>query len=79
MDSFQSNRYVRAVNIFLQTLLIIILFAGINYLGMKYFERKGDSFNSENDFDTTNAKFKASFRGSWGCTDKRSIFGSPGA
>lgn len=39
LDSFQSNRYVRAVNIFLQTLLIIILFAGINYLGMKYFER----------------------------------------
>jgi hypothetical protein len=47
--------------------------------GMKYFERKADSFASENDFDTTNAKFKASFRGSWGCTDKRSIFGSPGA
>ena len=47
--------------------------------GMKYFERKTPSFNTENDFDTTNAKFKASFRGSWGCTDKRSIFGSPGA
>jgi hypothetical protein len=46
--------------------------------GMKYFERKAPTFASENDFDTTNAKFKGSFRGSWGCTDKRSIFGSPG-
>lgn len=47
--------------------------------GLKYFERKAPSFATENDFDTTNAKFKASFRASWGCTDKRSIFGSPGA
>ncbi len=46
--------------------------------GMKYFERKAPSFGEDNDFDTTNAKFKGSFRGSWGCTDKRSIFGSPG-
>jgi hypothetical protein len=47
--------------------------------GMKTFERKAPSFSSENDFDTTNAKFKAAFRQSWGCTDKRGIFGSPGA
>ena len=47
--------------------------------GMKYFERKAPTFATENDFDTTNAKFKSSFRASWGCTDKRSIFGSPGA
>ena len=47
--------------------------------GMKYFERKAPSFGAENDFDTSNAKFKASFRASWGCTDKRSIFASPGA
>jgi hypothetical protein len=39
LDSFQSNRYVRIVNLFLQALLIILLFVGINYLGMKYFER----------------------------------------
>ncbi|RKX33516.1 MAG: ABC transporter [Verrucomicrobia bacterium] len=39
LDSFQANRYVRAINLFLQALLIITLFAGINYLGMKYFER----------------------------------------
>jgi len=47
--------------------------------GMKYFERKAPSFGEDNDFDTTNAKFKGSFRGSWGCTDKRSLYGSPGA
>jgi len=46
--------------------------------GMKYFERRGAAFATENDFDTENARFKATFRGSWGCTDKRGIFGSPG-
>ena len=46
--------------------------------GMKYFERKGDSFGSDNDFDTSNAKFKASARYSFGWTDPRSIFGTPG-
>ena len=39
LDSFQSNRYVWAVNLFLQALLILVLVVGINYLGMKYFER----------------------------------------
>lgn len=34
---------------------------------------------SENDFDTYNAKFKTMFRESYGCTDPRGIFGSPGA
>lgn len=34
---------------------------------------------SENDFDTYNAKFKCMFREAYGCTDKRGIFGSPGA
>jgi len=47
--------------------------------GMKYFERRAPAFATENDFDTENARFKATFRASWGCTDKRSIFGSPGA
>ena len=44
--------------------------------GMKHFERRGAAFASENDFDTENARFKSTFRGSWGCTDKRGIFGS---
>jgi hypothetical protein len=34
---------------------------------------------SENDFDTNNAKFKVMFRESYGNTDPRGIFGSPGA
>lgn len=47
--------------------------------GMKYFERRGDAFDSDNDFDTENAKFKASSRYSVGCTDPRGIYASPGA
>jgi len=47
--------------------------------GMKYFSRREPDFDTDNDFDTENARFKAVFRGSWGCTDKRGIFGSPGA
>lgn len=47
--------------------------------GMKYFERRGDEFGVDNDWDTENAKFKASFRASWGWTDPRGLFGSPGA
>lgn len=47
--------------------------------GLKYMERRADSFGTENDFDTENAKFKATFRCSFGWTDARGIFGSPGA
>lgn len=47
--------------------------------GLKYMERRADAFGTENDFDTENAKFKATFRGSFGWTDPRGIFGSPPA
>lgn len=47
--------------------------------GMKYFERVATEFGMDNDFDTYNAKFKARFRCSFGNTDPRGIFGSPGA
>lgn len=47
--------------------------------GMKYFERRGDEFGMDNDFDTENAKFKATARYSFGWSDPRGIFGSPGA
>ena len=47
--------------------------------GLKYFERRGDQFEMDNDFDTENAKFKATARYSFGWTDPRGIFGSPGA
>jgi len=47
--------------------------------GLKYFERRGDEFDMDNDWDTENAKFKASSRYSFGCTDPRAIYGSQGA
>ena len=46
--------------------------------GMKHFERKADSFDMDNDFDTSNAKFKATARYSFGWTDPRGLYGSPG-
>ena len=47
--------------------------------GMTYFERRPDSFTQDDDFDTDNAKFKATGRYSVGCSDKRAIYGSAGA
>lgn len=47
--------------------------------GMKYFERRADEFTTDNDFDTENAKFKATARYSFGWTDWRALYGSPGA
>lgn len=46
--------------------------------GMKYFERRGDQFEMDNDFDTENAKFKATARYSFGWTDPKGLFGSAG-
>ena len=47
--------------------------------GMKYFERRADQFDMDNDWDTENAKFKATARYSFGATDVRGIYGSQGA
>jgi len=47
--------------------------------GPKYFERRGDAFDMDNDFDTENAKFKATARYSFGFTDPRGVYGSAGA
>jgi len=47
--------------------------------GLKHFERRADDFASDNDFDTDNAKYKATARYSFGWTDPRGIYGSPGA
>lgn len=47
--------------------------------GMKYFERRADEFGMDNDFDTENAKYKATARFAFGWTDWRGIFGSGGA
>ena len=47
--------------------------------GMKYFSRREDEFAMDNDFDTENAKFKATFRASWGWSDPKGLYGSAGA
>lgn len=47
--------------------------------GLKYFERRADTFTMDDDFDTDNAKYKATARYSFGCSDKRAIWGSAGA
>ena len=47
--------------------------------GMKHYERRGAEFTIDNDFDTENAKYKASERYSFGWTDWRGVYGSPGA
>ena len=46
--------------------------------GMKHWERRADTFAMEDDFDTSNAKFKASARYAFGWTDPRAVYGSAG-
>lgn len=47
--------------------------------GLKYWSRRADEFGEDNDFDTENAKYKATARYSFGWTDPRAIYGTPGA
>ncbi len=47
--------------------------------GMRHFERRALMIDNDTEFDTDNMKFKASERYSFGWTDPRGIFGSPGA
>jgi hypothetical protein len=47
--------------------------------GLKLFERDADSFDTDNDWDTENAKFKARARYAVGWTDPRAIYASAGA
>lgn len=47
--------------------------------GLKYFSRRDDDFGVDEDFDTENAKYKATARYSFGWTDPRGLFGSAGA
>lgn len=47
--------------------------------GLKFFERRAAQFETDNDWDTDNAKFKVSTRYSVGWSDPRGIYGSPGA
>lgn len=47
--------------------------------GLIHFERQGTNFASDNDFDTSNAKYKAEWRGSFGWANPRVIYASSGA
>jgi len=47
--------------------------------GLKYFERAPIRTSMEGDFDTGNVRYKARERYSFGFSDPRGIFGSPGA
>jgi hypothetical protein len=47
--------------------------------GLKHFVRRGAEFTIDNDFDTENAKYKATERYSFGWTDWRGIYGSAGS
>ncbi len=47
--------------------------------GMKHFERRADTFTMDDDFDTDNAKYKATGRYSFGVSDKKAIYISAGA
>ena len=47
--------------------------------GLCMFQRRGMEFTIDNDFDTENAKYKATERYVFGWTDPRGIYGSPGA
>lgn len=47
--------------------------------GLKFFERRAPKFETDNDWDTDNAKFKVSTRYSVGWTYPKALFGSPGA
>jgi hypothetical protein len=46
--------------------------------GLKYVERRGDEFGSDNDWETENAKYKVTCRYTAGWTDWRCIYGTPG-
>lgn len=46
---------------------------------LKYMERRADAFGTENDFDTDNARFKATTRFSVGWSDGKGLFGSAGS
>lgn len=47
--------------------------------GLKCKQRRAVEFGDDSDFETENAKFKATERYSFGITDPRGVFGSPGA
>jgi hypothetical protein len=47
--------------------------------GLKYYDRRPQAFTMDNEWETENAKYKATARYAFGWTDPRCLFGSPGA
>jgi phage major head subunit gpT-like protein len=47
--------------------------------GLRWFDRVATEFAIDNDFKTTSALYRGRFRCSTGISDKRSVYGSPGA
>lgn len=47
--------------------------------GLTHFEREGVTFDKDTEFNTRNLNFIGMFRASWGVTDWRCLFGTPGA
>ena len=47
--------------------------------GLRWFDRVKTAFAMDDDFNTTNALYRARFRCSAGISDKRAVYGSPGA
>ena len=47
--------------------------------GLIHFVREGTTFDSENDFDTRNARYSGHWRGSFGWANPRALFGTAGA
>ena len=46
--------------------------------GMKFFERRAMSFDTDSDFDTETAKFKCTHRYAYGWTDPKAVYATPG-
>lgn len=47
--------------------------------GLCHFNRRPESFTMDNDHDTDNLKYKATFRASWGWSNPQCVYGSMGA
>lgn len=70
-EGYAVNRYLTDVDAF------FILTDVSN--GLKHFERRMLEVDNDTDFDSENMKFKVTERYSFGWTDPRGIYGSPGA
>ncbi len=46
--------------------------------GLKFFERRPMSFDTDNDFETETAKFKCTHRYAYGWSDPKALWGTPG-